>query len=118
MKLKPVTFNWDMHKLDEFKGIADTIMSKNESMRKSRDDKEKKAYTGFLAQQVEQAAQQCGFDFSAIIKPANEKTPYNLSYAEFVVPLVKAVQEQQKTIEKQQKQIDELTRLVEKLTKK
>jgi flagellar biosynthesis chaperone FliJ len=33
---------------------------------------------------------------------------YSIRYAEFVVPLVKAVQEQQYTIEQQQKTINEL----------
>ena len=42
---------------------------------------------------VERAAVECGFDFSGIIRPENEKAQYQLSYAEFVVPLVKAVQE-------------------------
>jgi uncharacterized coiled-coil protein SlyX len=40
---------------------------------------------------------------------------YGLRYAEFVVPLVKAVQEQQAFIENQQKQIDELLRRIEEL---
>ena len=39
---------------------------------------------------------------------SNGEDYYGLRYAEFVVPLVKAVQEQQKIIEEQQKQIDEL----------
>ena len=40
--------------------------------------------------------------------PVNENTPYSLSYAQFVVPLVKAVQEQQKMIEELKKEIEEL----------
>lgn len=52
-----------------------------------------KIFTGFIAQEVEVAAEKTGFDFSAIKKPANETDYYSLRYAEFVVPLVKAVQE-------------------------
>jgi hypothetical protein len=37
--------------------------------------------------------QRLGFDFSGVEKPKNEKDLYGLRYAEFVVPLVKAVQE-------------------------
>jgi hypothetical protein len=50
-------------------------------------------YTGFIAQEVERAAAELGFDFSGVDKPKNERDLYGLRYAEFVVPLVKAVQE-------------------------
>jgi len=92
-KLRPVTFKWDLHKLDTYRGVNDSIIRKSPEMEQARLAREKKTYTGFIAQEVEQAATDCGFDFSGIVKPENDKTPYNLSYAEFVVPLVKAVQE-------------------------
>ena len=53
--------------------------------------------------------------FSGIRKPACENDTYNLSCAEYVVPLVKAVQQQQKTFEKQQKMIKKLMEEVERL---
>src|SRR5450432_2627846 len=55
--------------------------------------KEKKLYTGFVAQEVEKAAAKFNYDFSGLYKPQNEKDLYGLSYSDFVVPLVKAVQE-------------------------
>ena len=106
LKLRPVTFNWDIHKLDEFTGIMDSAYLNDPLMQKARSEKEAKIYTGFIAQDVEEVANECGFDFSGIIKPANEKTPYNLSYAEFVVPLVKAVQELSKQNEEMKKEIE------------
>ena len=48
---------------------------------------------------MEQAAKQAGYDFSGVDAPKNDKDLYGLRYAEFVVPLVKAVQEQQQQIE-------------------
>jgi flagellar biosynthesis chaperone FliJ len=39
-------------------------------------------------------------------KPKNENDFYGLRYAEFVVPLVKAVQEQQATIETLNKKVE------------
>ena len=60
---------------------------------------EKIKFSGFLAQEVESAALESNFDFSGVRTPENNSTPYSLSYAEFVVPLVKAVQEQQDMIE-------------------
>ena len=45
------------------------------------------------------------------VDPAqNENDHYGLRYAEFVVPLVKAVQEQQVMIEELKKEIEELKR--------
>ena len=68
--------------------------------------------SGFIAQEVESAANSVGYQFSGIVKPASEKDFYSLRYSEFVVPLVKAVQEQQVIIEQQDKKIADLeTRL-------
>jgi len=65
-------------------------------------------YSGFLAQEVEKAAKESDYDFSGVHAPRNEHDLYSLTYAEFVVPLVKAVQEQQH-------QIDELKSTICKL---
>jgi trimeric autotransporter adhesin len=65
-------------------------------------------YTGFLAQEVEQALAKTGNQsFSGLIKPQNETEHYSLRYAEFTVPLVKAVQEQQTTIDALQQKVTE-----------
>jgi hypothetical protein len=69
--------------------------------------------SGFIAQEVEQAAQSVGYDFSGIDAPKNEHDLYGLRYAEFVVPLVKAVQEQQQVIRQQQQTIDLLLKRLE-----
>ena len=118
LKLRPVTFSWDMDKLDAFTGTSNSIYSQCPEMKKARNEKKNNVYTGFIAQEVEEAANAVGYDFSAIIKPKNEKAQYNLSYAEFVVPLVKAVQEQQETIEKQEALIKELITRIEALENK
>jgi hypothetical protein len=49
--------------------------------------------TGFLAQDVAEAAREANYDFSGVDIPENDNELYSLRYAEFVVPLVKAVQE-------------------------
>lgn len=89
-KLRPVTFYWDMDKLHAFEKSEARIEDWS---------KAKQKYTGFLAQEVESAAKQAKFDFSGVIKPANDAETYQLSYADFVVPLVKSVQEQQREID-------------------
>jgi trimeric autotransporter adhesin len=75
-------------------------------------------FSGFVAQEVEQAAKDLGYNFSGVDKPADAgKQTYALRYSDFVVPLVKAVQEQQKIIETQQKQIDEMKKEMDEIKK-
>jgi hypothetical protein len=88
----------------------------------SRNEKSRIVYTGFLAQEVEAAAQSIGFDFSGVDAPKNDNDFYGLRYAEFVVPLVKAVQEQQEIIEQlkaENARLEErLTRIESKISRK
>ena len=67
-------------------------------------DIEKIKFSGFLAQEVDSAAAQCHYNFSGVTRPAHEHELYTLSYESFVVPLVKAVQEQQGMIDALQKE--------------
>ncbi|MBC7777390.1 MAG: tail fiber domain-containing protein [Phycisphaerae bacterium] len=84
-KLRPVTYQIDI------KGIQQTLGKKiNEAENPAA---AAQIRTGFLAQEVEKAAQEIGFEFDGVDKPKNEKDLYGLRYAEFTVPLVKAVQE-------------------------
>jgi len=73
--------------------------------------------TGFIAQEVEQVAKSLGFTFSGVDAPDNEKDLYGLRYAEFVVPLVKAVQEQQVMIEQLRKENEEIKAILYALKK-
>ena len=117
MKLRPVTYRLDVNRLaadlkedqkrDENGNI---ITSADQNDINSRNEKSQIVYTGFIAQEVEKAANEVGFNFSGIDTPKNENDFYGLRYAEFVVPLVKAVQEQQKIIEDLTKRIEELER--------
>ena len=77
-------------------------------------EKEQLVQSGFIAQEVEAAAKSLGYNFSGIDRPRNEKDLYGLRYAEFVVPLVKAMQEQQALIAALQKQVNELSRQLKK----
>jgi hypothetical protein len=87
----------------------------DKSSNNSKYDIEKIEFSGFIAQEVEQAAQETNYNFSGVHKPKNDKDLYGLTYAEFVVPLVKAVQEQQAIIEQQNKKIENLEKKLEKL---
>jgi hypothetical protein len=90
LQLKPVTYHYDILKYRNHigEGRTDSIITAE-----MVHTKESIRYSGFLAQEVENAAILSGYDFSGIHHPENETDTYTLSYAEFVVPLVKAVQE-------------------------
>lgn len=113
MKLKPVTYNLNVHKLNEYKGIKD------DGDWEGKYDIEKIRFTGFVAQDVEKAADEVGYTFSGIDKSdlKNDRGTYGLRYAEFTVPLVKAVQEQQAMIEALKAEIEHLKKEMEQLKK-
>lgn len=110
-KLNPVTYHFNIHRQNQMlsKNAPDTLNWRGKY------DIEKKQMTGFVAQEVEKAANELGYDFSGVVKPASPDGLYSLTYSEFVVPLVKAVQELSKmndekdaAIKNLQQQIDEI----------
>lgn len=115
-KLRPVVYNFDTRRFTQFltKNMPDSLAAHyladdfgpSTAIRQS----------GFIAQEVEQAAKEVGYDFNGVHVPADENDNYSLAYAQFVVPLVKGMQEQQAMIESQQAQIAELQALVRTLT--
>lgn len=96
-RLRPVTYNLDIHKMNQM--IARGGKGKESPDYPSKYDIEKIKMTGFIAQEVEQAAQEAGYDFSGVQKANDDLGMYSVSYAQFVVPLVKGMQEQQSQIE-------------------
>lgn len=101
-RLRPVTYHLDINAMREITGNKETAEYPGKY------DVEKIKQSGFLAQEVEQAALASGYSFSGITIPDSEHELYTLSYAQFVVPLVKAVQEQQAIIETLQDQVKTL----------
>ncbi len=109
-KLKPVSYLFDDVKMDNFVKTGDLnapIVSNVNYPEKVQIRK-----TGFLAQDVETAAKSIHFDFDGIHKPDNAKDHYSLAYSQFVVPLVKAVQEQQIKITSLENRIAALEKLI------
>ena len=103
LKLRPVTYNLDMEAIASFNRTPDSLRLADSERLKGTE-----VQIGFIAQEVETAANALGFDFHGVDKPKNKESHYGLRYAEFVVPLVKAIQEQQTIIEKLEKRIEEL----------
>ncbi|MEZ5082107.1 MAG: tail fiber domain-containing protein [Bacteroidales bacterium] len=112
MNLRPVTYQWDIQALDAHIGTPSDLYE-SEGMLDALTSMESTIYTGFLAQEVELAALNAGFDFSGVHAPENENSVYSLSYAEFVVPLVKAVQQQQEMIIELQGQNESLQQQID-----
>ncbi len=87
LKLRPVTYHISNAAITAVTGSKETPDFPGKY------DGEKVKYSGFIAQEVEQAARAANYEFSGYDTPKNERGLYTIKYAEFVVPLVKAVQE-------------------------
>jgi uncharacterized protein YoxC len=82
-------------------------------------EKSKMVFTGLVAQEVQKAAKDVNYNFSGVDTTG---TVWGLRYSDFVVPLVKAVQELSKDnngkdskIDTLQKQVDELKSMMQQL---
>ena len=112
-KLKPVTYNLDLDAADKIiqppvkkdKDGKPIVRSQQEI--EARNAKQNMIHTGFVAQDVEKAAKELNYDFSGVDAAKNDKDLYGLRYAEFVVPLVKAVQELSQKVEKMEAALTE-----------
>jgi hypothetical protein len=124
-QLRPVTYKLNRYKINYANGVTERrkkiiseVANKNITPRFLDGNQYSDITTGFIAQEVEAAAKKLGFDFSGVDKPKNETDFYGLRYAEFVVPLVKGMQEQQAIIDEQNKRITALEKLVAELSGK
>ena len=119
-KLQPVTYNLNLDAIDNIiqaprKDSTGKVIPYNKFEQDARISKEKVVYTGFVAQDVEKAAKSLNYDFSGVDAAKNDKDVYGLRYAEFVVPLVKAVQELSKVNDKKDSEINDLETRLSKL---
>lgn len=118
-RLRPVVYNMDTRKFQEF--LTQNMADSTRAHYLDQDFGPSTAIrqSGFIAQEVEQAARESGYDFNGVHVPTTETDNYSLAYSQFVVPLVKGMQEQQAMIEaqsatlaQQQSQIEALQLLV------
>jgi hypothetical protein len=115
-RLRPVNYQFDTRKFEEFltRNMPDSIRRHHfEGVDFSTSTGI--VHTGFIAQEVEQAARESGYAFDGVHAPTDGNDNYSMAYSQFVVPLVKAVQEQQEMIEqleqKNAAQNDEIAQL-------
>ncbi len=127
-KLKAVTYELDVHGISDYlhKGevINDKAVEHNRDRMQFNAEKNNLTYSGFIAQEVEEAAKSLHYEFSGVDAPKNEHDYYGLRYGQFVVPLVKAVQELSKandskdaTIEQLQNEIHEIREQMDQIIK-
>lgn len=111
--LRPVVYNFDTKAFTEFltKNMPDSV--KKNYLQKDFETSASNRQTGFIAQEVEKAAEKSGFNFNGIHTPVNENDNYSINYGQFVVPLVKGMQEQQVMIEQQKQIIEDLLKRIE-----
>lgn len=115
LKLRPVTYNLNTQKLYNHitKQNGANAIPAGEFAQPTQFIR-----SGFIAQEVEKAAQESGYNFDGVYAPKNSFDNYSLSYAQFVIPLVKAVQELNKKVETQDEQIQLLLKRIEALEAK
>lgn len=104
-KLRPITYHFEKQKYSLHTGERQDDFYVAEL---KRQDALGKRSTGFIAQEVQRVADSLGYDFDGLYipQPGNEHDTYGLSYQQFVVPLIKAVQEQQLIIEELKRRIN------------
>ncbi|MEP6674070.1 MAG: tail fiber domain-containing protein [Ferruginibacter sp.] len=108
--LRPVAYHFDYPAFSKF--IGEKTMDEAQLVARSG-----QMELGFIAQDVEKLTKEKGVIFNAVHVPDNAQDNYSLSYMHFVMPLVKAVQEQQKMIEEQKEQMQLMQKEIDALKK-
>jgi hypothetical protein len=120
-KLTPITYNLDLAAVDNIIQLPQPKNKDGKAIQPTQEDldarkaKEQIVYTGFVAQDVEKAAKSLNYNFSGVDAAKNDKDLYGLRYSDFVVPLVKAVQELSAKNDALQQQNNDLAQRVAKL---
>jgi hypothetical protein len=95
-KLSPVTYNFNTEKYEHH---LTQLMSEDTKRAhfENRDFSSSKSivHSGLLAQEVEKVCSELGYDFDGIHTPDpnNPTDNYSIAYSQFIMPLIKAVQE-------------------------
>lgn len=121
-KLRPVTYYVDHEAMNRYLEVPKGEDVQNRSSLEAKNTY-KPSYTktlesGFMAQEVEKAAKELGYEFNGVDAPKNDKYYYGLRYGQFVVPLVKAVQELNEKLEQKQAENDQLRAMLLELEKR
>jgi hypothetical protein len=100
-RLRPITYQQLPEEIYRLRKAPESVLNQiDHSEIKSR------RFLGLIAQEVDQALHEIGWlDFPGIDRPKSDDELYSLRYGDFVIPLIKAVQEQQQMIDAQNQRI-------------
>ena len=121
-KLRPVTYYVKHEAMNRYleapKGEDVQNRSSLEAKNTYKPSYTKTLESGFMAQEVEQAAKELGYEFNGVDAPKNDKDYYGLRYDQFVVPLVKAVLELNEKLEQKDAENEQLRAMLLELEKR
>ena len=121
-KLRPVTYYVNHEAMNRYlevpKGEDVQNRSSSEAKNTYKPSYTKTLESGFMAQEVEKAAKELGYEFNGVDAPKNGKGYYGLRYGQFVIPLVKAVQELNEKLEQKDAENDQLRAMLLELEKR
>lgn len=105
--LKPYTYQYKSYEMEKFINQGNP---KKQAELKQDDfvQAENMVHMGFIAQEVDKLIKEKGYNLSVVHAPTNPTDNYSIAYGELIVPLVKAIQEQQKMIEALTKEVESL----------
>lgn len=106
--LQPVTYNYDVRAKESW--MEENYGERDDADWEGKYDIESMRFSGFIAQDVEALSKSLGYEFSGIDAPQHSKDIYGLRYADFVVPIVKSVQELNNLLLKKDKEIESLNK--------
>jgi hypothetical protein len=119
-ELQPVSYKVDYGMLANMMG-EDVSSDSSDPLNVARTRLSSITQVGFIAQDVEEVIRRVGIDFQGVKSPDSADGLYSISYAEFVVPLVKAVQElddkNSELADENQKLKDKLEQILSRLDK-
>lgn len=120
MQLRPVNYNFLARKYAAHlqQRMPDSVKSKTALNTASFSSAERVLHTGFIAQEVELVVKKNGYRFNGVHAPAGETDNYSITYDEFVVPLVKAVQQMNTKVEQLSKENELLKKELEAINKR
>ena len=104
--LRPVTYNYDVHAKENW--MEENFGERDDAEWEGKYDIETMRFSGFIAQDVEALSKSLGYEFSGVDAPKNAKDIYGLRYADFVVPIVKSVQELNTLLLEKNREIESL----------
>jgi trimeric autotransporter adhesin len=112
-RLRPVVYNFNTEKFQSF--LVRNMSKENQAKYMNQDFSISTTIrqSGFIAQEVEKAALEVGYNFNGVHAPVDENDNYSLAYGQFVVPLVKAVQELDQQKSEQDQKIEKLIQELE-----